>query len=155
MLRRQLRVTTTLDVAPAHGDPRLAERLVINLVDNAMRHNSSGGWVTIATGTRAMRAVLWVANGGPAVPPTEVDRLLRPFQRLDADRTSHGDGHGLGLSIVAAIAAAHSAQLQVRARTTGGLHVEVHFPHSGDTAPGWRCSDVREGIRASYDGRRR
>ena len=126
--RRRLRVDATLRPAPALGDPRLAERLVSNLVDNAIRHNLPAGWVQLQTGSNAGRAELSVANSGPAVPPTEVDRLLRPFQRLGADRTGHHQGHGLGLSIVAAVAAAHSADLRVGARPDGGLQVVVGFP---------------------------
>jgi signal transduction histidine kinase len=109
------------------GDPRLIERLVWNLVDNAIRHNVPGGSVDVtlqATGG----ATLTVTNTGPEVPPKELDRLLQPFQRLSGDRTSHRNGLGLGLSIVAAIAAAHHAALAVRARPSGGLEVEVGFP---------------------------
>jgi signal transduction histidine kinase len=76
-----------------------------------------------------------VANSGPAVPPAEVDRLLRPFQRGGADRTGHREGHGLGLSIVAAVAAAHHADLRVRARPDGGLEVVVRFPTPDGAAP--------------------
>jgi signal transduction histidine kinase len=126
--RRGLRLDTSLAAAPAAGDTRLAERLVINLVDNAIRHNQPDGWLSVSTGTDAGRAVLTVANTGPAIPPAEVDRLLRPFQRLGADRTNQHDGHGLGLSIVAAVAAAHSADLHVHPRPTGGLTVAIHFP---------------------------
>ena len=71
--------------------------------------------------------VLHVANTGPAVPPAEIDRLLRPFQRLGADRTNR-DGHGLGLSIVAAIAVAHGGTLDLQARAEGGLRVSVALP---------------------------
>jgi signal transduction histidine kinase len=133
--RRTLRVDAALDPTPALGDARLAERLVGNLVDNAIRHNQPGGWVQIQTSTRAGRAELSVANSGPAVPPAEVDRLLRPFQRLGADRTGHREGHGLGLSIVAAVAAAHHADLRVRARPEGGLQVVVCFPQPDGAAP--------------------
>jgi signal transduction histidine kinase len=86
-------------------------------------------------GRDGRRATLTVTNSGPVVPPGEVDRLLQPFQRLSADRTSHRDGLGLGLSIVAAIASAHDATLAVRARTDGGLEIEVHFPARPATAP--------------------
>jgi signal transduction histidine kinase len=141
--RRTLRVDAALDPTPALGDPRLAERLVGNLVDNAIRHNLPGGWVQIQTGTGAGRAVLSVANSGPAVPPAEVDRLLRPFQRLGADRTGHREGHGLGLSIVAAVAAAHRAELRVGARPDGGLQVVVCFPTPDDAAPPGTAIDGR------------
>jgi signal transduction histidine kinase len=135
--RRGLHLDVTLDPAPALGDSRLAERLVVNLVDNAIRHNLPGGQLEIATRTRAGRTVLAVANSGPTVPAAEIDRLLRPFQRHGADRMSHHDGHGLGLSIVAAIAAAHDAELRVRARPAGGLDVEIYFhqPLGDDSYP--------------------
>jgi signal transduction histidine kinase len=132
--RRKLHLDAALDPAPALGDPRLAERLVGNLVDNAIGHNLPEGWIQVQTHSRAGRAELSVANSGPAVPPAEVDRLLRPFQRLGADRTGHRQGHGLGLSIVAAVAAAHNAELRVRARPVGGLEVMVRFP-APDGAP--------------------
>jgi signal transduction histidine kinase len=133
--RGRLRVDAALDPTLALGDARLAERLVGNLVDNAIGHNLPAGWVQIQTSARAGRAELSVANSGPAVPPAEVDRLLRPFQRLGADRTGHREGHGLGLSIVAAVAAAHHADLRVRARPEGGLDVVVCFPQPDGAAP--------------------
>jgi signal transduction histidine kinase len=125
-----------LHPAPAVGDPRLIERLVTNLVDNATTHNTKGGWIEVSTGTRAGRAFLAVANSGPVIPAEQIDRLLQPFQRLDTARTSHPDGHGLGLSIVAAIATAHQAGLTARPNPGGGLDVEVTFP----PAPGGRHS---------------
>jgi signal transduction histidine kinase len=133
--RRQLHLDATLDPTWALGDPRLAERLVANLVDNAIGHNQPAGWVQLQTGSRAGRAELAVANSGPAVPPAELERLLRPFQRLGADRTGHRQGHGLGLSIVAAVAAAHRADLRVAARPDGGLQVVVAFPTPDPTPP--------------------
>jgi signal transduction histidine kinase len=125
---RQLRLDSTLKYAPAAGDSHLAERLVTNLVDNAIRHNVSDGWVELRTTTETDHAVLRIANSGPAVRPSDIDRLLRPFERLGIDRTNHHDGHGLGLSIVAAIAAAHNADLHVQAHPCGGLDIIVRFP---------------------------
>ena len=127
--RRAHRLDLRTSLAPAmiSGDARLVERLVSNLVDNAIRHNVAGGRVDVSVQSGG-RATLTVANTGPVVPEEEVDRLLQPFQRLSPDRTSHRDGLGLGLSIVAAIAGAHGAVLAVRARPEGGLEVEVDFP---------------------------
>jgi signal transduction histidine kinase len=69
-----------------------------------------------------------VTNSGQVVPPAEVDRLFQPFQRL-APRPAHRDGgHGLGLSIVRAIAAAHDATIGARALPDGGLAMNVTFP---------------------------
>jgi signal transduction histidine kinase len=122
-----LDVQTTISPAPATGDPRLAKRLVANLVGNALRHNVTGGHITVGTRTECGKAVLTVANSGPVIPQDDIDRLFEPFQRLRNDRANH-DGHGLGLSIVQSIAAAHGAVLSARTRSGGGLQVEVRFP---------------------------
>jgi signal transduction histidine kinase len=128
---RGLDVHAALAAAPAAGDPRLAERLAANLVDNALNHNAAHGHVDVGTETRDGKAVLTVVNSGPVVPSAEVDRLLRPFQRLGGDRTGHRKGLGLGLSIVQAITAAHGATLAIHPRPGGGLRAEVTFPPPG------------------------
>jgi signal transduction histidine kinase len=126
--RHGLRLETELGDAPASGDPRLIERLVANLIDNAIRHNTADGWVT-ATSTveEDGQAVIRVSNGGPMITPEELEQMTRPFHRL-AERTGHGDGHGLGLSIVEAIATAHGATLAFAPQDDGGLQVELRFP---------------------------
>jgi signal transduction histidine kinase len=126
--QRDVRVEAALGPAAAGGDPNLAESLVANLVDNAVRHNVPGGWVEVATAMAAGRPVVSVRNSGPVIPPEEVGRLFEPFQRLDGERIRHGERHGLGLAIVQAIASAHGAALVARARPEGGLDVEVCFP---------------------------
>jgi signal transduction histidine kinase len=123
-----LDVRGSLDPAPTDGDPRLVERLIANLIDNATRHNTPGGHVEVTTGTRDRHAFVSVANTGPAVPPEEVQRLFQPFRRLNGARTRHTDGLGLGLAIVQAIANAHRAELSAHARPEGGLEIEVSFP---------------------------
>lgn len=123
-----LQVSTTISPAPIDGDRRLAERLVANLFSNAVRHNVVGGRVDVSTGRRDGRPFVAVVNTGPVIPTEEVGRLLEPFQRITADATQTGDGLGLGLSIVEAIATAHDATLSVRAMPDGGLAVEVRFP---------------------------
>jgi signal transduction histidine kinase len=126
----RLRIGATLEPARTSGDPRLVERLVANLIGNAVQHNIPGGWIDVTTGTGAGRASITVANSGPVIPAGELDRLFQPFQRLDSERTSSSDGGrlGLGLSIVQAIAAAHTADVTAHARHEGGLQVEVGFP---------------------------
>ena len=134
---RQRGITITASLGPAlvSGDAALAERLVVNLLDNALRHNTADGWVKITIGMRSGRAVLNVANSGPVIPPGEVSRLFEPFQRLGADRTAGGGGLGLGLSIVSAIVAAHDALIRARARPGGGLEIQVRFPRPMEPAP--------------------
>jgi signal transduction histidine kinase len=121
------RLYPRIEPAATTGDPALVERLVANLVDNAMRYNVPGGSVDVATGSRNGHAVISVSNTGPVVPPEQVDRLLEPFQRLD--RSARGDGHhGLGLSIAHAIALAHGGTLSAFPRQGGGLVVQAAFP---------------------------
>jgi signal transduction histidine kinase len=130
--RLGVHVETTIRPAYLDGDPLLVERMVTNLVDNAAQHNIPGGRVEITTGTEQACAVLTVANTGPVIPPGEVDRLFQPFQRLDARRIHYTNGHGLGLSIVRAIAAAHCATITADAPSDGGLTITVTFapiPH--------------------------
>ena len=83
-----------------------------------------------------------MANDGPVIPAEELERLQQPFQRLGAERTSHGDGHGLGLSIVHAIADAHGASLAVNPQPAGGLHAEVRFPNAGPPPGGGAAGGV-------------
>jgi signal transduction histidine kinase len=123
-----LRIESEIEPAPTVGNAALAERLVRNLIDNARTYNVPGGLVRVSTGTAAGSAFLSIANDGAAIPAAEVDRLFEPFQRLGADRTAADDGHhGLGLSIVRAIATAHHATLRAEARPEGGLAVKVQF----------------------------
>jgi signal transduction histidine kinase len=126
--RRGLRLESKLDRAPIAGEKRLIERLIANLIDNAIHHNSSDGWVAVATELQDGEAVLTVSNSGPTISSDEIASLVTPFQRRGADRTRHDGGHGLGLSIVDAIATAHGAKLAVHPQPAGGLRVEVRFP---------------------------
>jgi signal transduction histidine kinase len=121
-----LRICPALAPAPMTGDPDLIESLVANLVSNALRYNSSEGWVDIVTGVRAGSPAVAVRNTGPDVPASQLARLFQPFQRLDAQRTRNA-AHGLGLAIVRAIAAAHGAAIQARPRQAGGLDIEILF----------------------------
>lgn len=118
------------ELAPAAvlGDPPLVERLIINLVDNAVRHNVPDGQVRVRTGLRAGRPALSVRNTGPEVLPSQLELIFQPFQRLRATRLGGHDGQGIGLSIVAAIAAAHDADLHAEALPEGGLEIRVEFP---------------------------
>jgi signal transduction histidine kinase len=129
---RDVRLVPALDQAPIVGDRHLVERLVANLVDNALRYNTASGRVEVATGTTAAGALLSVTNTGPVDPADQVDQLFQPFQRLGAKRTRHDGGLGLGLSIVQAIAAAHGATVGARSRPDGGLEVRVTFPVARD-----------------------
>jgi len=126
--RRDLRLIATLYGARVEGNRQLLEQLVANLLDNAIEHNAIGGRVEVRTTTTEGQSILSVTNDGSVIAAEELDRLQQPFQRLQAARTSHGDGHGLGLSIVHAIATAHGATLAIHPQPTGGLNVAIGFP---------------------------
>jgi signal transduction histidine kinase len=120
---RGVTVRTDLESAPLTGDPALIERLVANLVENAVRHNVIAGTVAVTTRPGLVR----VENTGPAIRLADVRRLAEPFERLQRDAA--GPGAGLGLSIVRAVADAHGARLHLEPRRGGGLVAEVLFDH--------------------------
>lgn len=122
-----LECVVALAAAWTTGAPDLVERLVANLVSNAIRHNLPRGRLEVATRTESGLAVLSVANTGPLLSDAELGRLFRPFQRLDPGPRSLGDGVGLGLTIVRAVARAHRALVTARARPGGGLEIDVAF----------------------------
>ncbi|MGQ0718605.1 MAG: sensor histidine kinase [Pseudonocardiales bacterium] len=124
---RGLQVTTRMAPALTVGDPPLLERVVGNLVENAVRHNVSGGWVEVCTDGAGRRATLQVSSSGEVVAPGEVTALFEPFHRGGVARTSH-DGAGLGLSIVHAVVAAHGGTVHAEPVPGGGLTVTVHLP---------------------------
>lgn len=125
--RRDIHVETTLDTAWTLGEPNLIESLIVNLVDNALRHNIAGGHVAVTTATIGGAANLSVTNSGAPIAAHEVERLFEPFRRRGEARLHHADGHGLGLAIVRAIADAHGATLTAHALPDGGLAVQVRF----------------------------
>jgi len=134
--RRGIRIDAALDPAPANGDPRLADSLVANLVNNAIQHNIDDGRVEISTAVAGDKAILSLSNTGAMIPSDDVDRLFQPFQRIGIERAGHSGGHGLGLAIVRAIAGVHGATLTANARPEGGgLDIQLSFPLAPAKAP--------------------
>ena len=103
-------------------DPLLLERLIGNLVTNAILYNKPGGWVEVeVAGEAESGPALSVRNTGQDVPAEAVAALFEPFRRLSADRTNHSGGAGLGMSIARSITAAHGGTIRARPRSEGGL----------------------------------
>jgi len=127
--RLDLRVETKLDPAETTGDPQLLERMIWNLVDNAVRHNEPGGWIRLRTGTSDAAGYLEIANSGPFIPDDAVPSLFEPFRRMEA-RTGVRDGVGLGLSIARSVVTAHRATVTARSQPAGGLSISVVIPRT-------------------------
>lgn len=121
-----------------HGDPVLLERLLTNLVQNAIKYNvAKNGHVWIQTTEVAagqLGRALWVRNTGPVIPAEMVPTLLEPFRRMASERTGIAGGAGLGLSIVRSIVTAHGGHLRVDAGDDGGLIAEVTLPGTTEQA---------------------
>ncbi|WP_406063011.1 HAMP domain-containing histidine kinase [Streptomyces sp. NBC_01077] len=117
--------------APAvvQGNGVLLERIMLNLLQNAVRYNvTEGGWVEVTTATENGQAVLVVSNTGPVVPAYEIDNLFEPFRRLRQERTGSDKGVGLGLSIARSVARAHGGRIIAEPREGGGLVMRVTLP---------------------------
>jgi hypothetical protein len=121
--------------AVVKGSETLLARMVDNIVDNAVKHNETGGWIAIRVQVEGAVARLVVENGGPLLAEESVARLAQPFRRLGADRTGSEDGTGLGLSIIAAIAEAHGGRLELHGLGDGGLQVVVELPLAVESSP--------------------
>jgi signal transduction histidine kinase len=118
---------TDLRPACVHGDAVLLERLIHNLVDNAIRHNLAAGWLEIRTGTARDRAYIRVDNSASLPVDADLSSIFEPFQRLTAARTGSDRGAGLGLSIVRAVARTHRGDAVAVALPQGGLRVTATF----------------------------
>ena len=123
---KELAIETYLDAVEVAGSPTLLRRMIENVIENAVRHTHQGGSIDITlTGSDGGHARMVVASSGPVLDPDAVAQLAQPFKRLSQDRIGSHDGHGLGLSIVAAVAAAHGGQLDLHAPAEGGLRVGI------------------------------
>lgn len=125
--KHEVSLRSSLAERQVPGDPLLLERLISNLVTNAITYNEPGGWVDVVVAAEPGPA-LTVHNTGPAIPAQAVSSLFEPFRRLTTDRTNHSGGAGLGLSIVRSITTAHGGTVRARPRTGGGLTIEISLP---------------------------
>ncbi len=126
---KRITIEQRLSATTLSGSPTLLSRMVDNVIDNGVRHNTPDGWLRIELQDQLDHARLTVESAGPPLDPSQVRELAQPFRRLGGDRTGSERGAGLGLSIVAAIVAAHTGTLKLDARQQGGLRVTIELPH--------------------------
>ncbi len=124
-----------LDPAVLLGDRVLLAQMLINLVENAMEHTPPGSKIVVEVHDAGKRLAISVSDDGPGIPPEARSSVLRRFTRLDSSRTSKG--HGLGLTLVGAIARLHGGTLVLDDATADsgrpGLRVSIIFSRH-DTA---------------------
>ena len=126
---KELTVETHLDAVETGGSATLLGRMIENVIENAVRHNQPGGAIELTLAPlNGQQARVIVDTSGPVLDQDAVAQLAQPFKRLSQDRTGSQNGHGLGLSIVAAVAAAHDGRLDLYARAEGGLRVQITVP---------------------------
>jgi signal transduction histidine kinase len=125
---KRLEVHTALAPVCVTGSQTLLARMVDNVIENAVHHNQTRGLVNVELELDGETARLVLETGGPVLDQQRVAQLAQPFRRLGAERTGSQNGHGLGLSIVAAVAAAHGGTLELHARPQGGLRVQITLP---------------------------
>jgi len=107
------------------GDPLALKRLLVNLVDNALKFGSTA---RARVTTEGDLAVIEVDDDGPGVPQSEIDRVFEPFHRVEVSRSRETGGIGLGLSVVRAVARGHGGDVVLTNRPSGGLSARVTLP---------------------------
>jgi signal transduction histidine kinase len=142
---RTLDLDVHLELQPTvvTGVPVLIERMVSNLIENAIAYNHVGGRIDISTGYSNGEAELRIGNSGPAIAADTVGRLLEPFVRGDGPRLHSDRGAGLGLSIVRTVVSAHDGDISVSARPGGGLDVVARLPVLRWSAPDDGALDLK------------
>ena len=110
----------------ARGDERLLRQMLLNLLDNAIRHTPEGGRVQVRLAARDQAAEVAVTDGGPGIPEADRERVFERFVRLEGARS--GEGAGLGLAIARAIAEAHRGSLRLSRSDASGSTFLARLP---------------------------
>ncbi|HRJ47090.1 MAG TPA: ATP-binding protein [Opitutaceae bacterium] len=132
---REVRLETALEPGlRIEGDADHLRRLLLNLLDNATRHNHPGGYVRCALFAEAGALRLTITNSGRPIPPTERERLFERFYRAERDGAREG-GHGLGLALSRQIARAHGGELRLGDAGAGEVTFELVLPRSAPVSP--------------------
>ena len=107
--------------------PSMLRRAITNLIDNAQRYGDASKTTTLSLDSNDTEAIVEVSDLGPGIPPAEIERLKRPFTRLESSR-GNPVGAGLGLAIVDRVARQHGGRLVLFARAGGGLTARITIP---------------------------
>ena len=128
--QRECSIETEISERPLNAaiDADRLLQLLLNLVENAIRHSPPGGRVTIGASSRDGRAELWVDDQGLGIPEEERELVFDPFYRSPRDRSSRDGGSGLGLAIARSIVVAHGGTLTAESSPEGGARLIARIP---------------------------
>jgi two-component system, sensor histidine kinase ChiS len=128
-------------------DPRLVERMVVNLVGNAIKFTRAGGWVRLHLAAAEGQVRITVSDNGIGIPGAALDTLFEKFTQVDDSSTRHHEGTGLGLALVRHFAQALGGRVDVRSTEGRGseftLHLPLERPSSAPLASPERPSEER------------
>ncbi|MGB9610802.1 MAG: sensor histidine kinase, partial [Bryobacteraceae bacterium] len=123
------------DACIASVDRLQIERLIGNLLSNAIQYTQEGGRVEVRLRQEGEEAVLEVADNGPGIPEQHLPHIFEKFYRVREGERTAGRGVGLGLAFVQWIAGAHGGSVRVRSRVGEGTTFEVRIPSGAEPAP--------------------
>ncbi len=132
LMRIDCRINSPDPKVPAQVNPRLLERAVQNLLQNAARHTRQRIHVTLETADN--HCLIHVDDDGAGVAETDRRRIFEPFVRLDHPEKAEAQGYGLGLAIVKRVAEWHDGQATVADAPIGGARFTIHWPNSFESS---------------------
>jgi signal transduction histidine kinase len=128
-----------IELIRIEGDHHRLRQLLLNLAENAIKHNIDGGEIRFSLSEVGSRAELRIENSGPGISSENIGKIFQPFFRVDPAHDPNREGSGLGLSIAAWIVNAHSGTIEVKSKPGVKTEVVVRFP----TLPPLPCSHQR------------
>lgn len=131
--RKQIAISNELPASlPAvYADGDRVTEILLNLLDNALRHTPQGGAIEIAGMVEGRFVRVSISDSGPGIAPENRERIFERFYRLDASRSSATGGSGLGLAIVRTLVEAHGGVIGVEERPGGGTRFSFTLPRAG------------------------
>jgi two-component system sensor histidine kinase BaeS len=131
--RKQITISNELpaDLPAVYADGDRVTEILLNLLDNALRHTPQGGSIEIAGAVEGRLVRVTIGDSGPGIAPENRERIFDRFYRLDASRSAATGGSGLGLAIVRSLVEAHGGTIYVEERQGGGAQFSFTLPRVG------------------------
>ncbi|HTD83539.1 MAG TPA: ATP-binding protein [Gemmatimonadaceae bacterium] len=125
---------TNLQAESVFADRTALEQILFNLIENALRHTSAGGRITVQTARVEKGVSLIVRDTGSGIPAEHLPRIFERFYRVDAGRSRESGGTGLGLAIVRHLVEAHDGNVTAESTIGTGTSIRIFFPDPGSAA---------------------